>query len=83
MLYISLLLLENDLKNTLNGQELGAEVLITTHDEVDLEVSEEGAQETASLLSRAMREAAWRFLRPELSGTDCVEVEVGPSWGGK
>ena len=80
MLYTALALLLEDKER---GRGLGAEIIITTHDEIVLEASEEEEEAAREWVEGRMREAAARFLRPELSGPDCVEGKSGPSWGGK
>ena len=58
-------------------------IIITTHDEIVLEAPEERSEAAKEWLEGAMRRAAGDFLRPELSGPDCVEAETVPSWGGR
>jgi DNA polymerase-1 len=80
MLYVALELL---LKDKEDGLFPEVEVIITTHDEIVLEAPEEVGKSTQAWLERRMQDAARRFLREELAGEDCVEGEVGPSWGGR
>jgi len=62
--------------------EARVEVVITTHDEIVLEVPEAEAEFAKNWLYTQMREALEELLGAELATEDCVEVEVGPSWGG-
>ena len=59
----------------------GAFPILTVHDEVVLEASSEGAQETARWLSETLRSAVEVVLaHPELAGEDVVETYVSDSW---
>ncbi len=80
MLYVALELLLEDKEDGLFPE---VEVIITTHDEIVLEAPEEVGKSTQAWLERRMQDAARRFLREELAGEDCVEGEVGSSWGGR
>ena len=75
MLYLALSKLLED------GEFHEAEILITTHDEIVLEVPEQVAPGAAERLHRWMREALEELIGAELATEDCVEVETGPSWG--
>jgi DNA polymerase-1 len=59
----------------------GVHVIITTHDEVVLECPASRADEAAQWLATHMREAVSETLGEKLATEDCVEVEVGYSWG--
>jgi len=51
------------------------------HDELLLEVDEEGQVEAARWLKSCMQAAMETVLGPELGGEKAVEVFIGPSWG--
>jgi hypothetical protein len=57
-------------------------VIITTHDEVVLEVPADGAESALAWLLSHMREAIRATIGEELATEDCVEGKVLPSWGG-
>lgn len=59
----------------------GAHVIVTTHDEIVLECPEEVAEEALRWLLGHMREAVKETIGDELATPDCVEGEVGRSWG--
>jgi DNA polymerase-1 len=59
----------------------GVHVIITTHDEIVLECPEEVAEEAKGWLVSHMREAIRETVGEELATEDCVEAEVGESWG--
>jgi len=63
------------------GLHPGAEILLTTHDEIVLECPEDDEGVLGWLVEK-MRKAAGCFLRPELASEDCVEGVEGSSWGG-
>jgi hypothetical protein len=60
----------------------GVHVIITTHDEVVLEVPADGAESALAWLLSHMREAIRATIGEELATEDCVEGKVLPSWGG-
>ena len=60
-----------------------AEILITTHDEIVLEVPEGASSAAAGWIYDRMRESLHELIGEEVASGDCVEVEVGPSWGGR
>jgi DNA polymerase I-like protein with 3'-5' exonuclease and polymerase domains len=66
-----------------NGRFQNVSILLTTHDEIALEAPEDVAEDAKVWLEERMRDAAKQFLREELAKEDCVEGEVGDSWGGK
>jgi DNA polymerase I-like protein with 3'-5' exonuclease and polymerase domains len=77
MLYLAL-------QKLLETREIpAAEIIITTHDEIVLEVPETEAETARLWLYECMREALQELLGPELATEDCVEAEAGPSWGGR
>jgi DNA polymerase I-like protein with 3'-5' exonuclease and polymerase domains len=80
MLYTAVNLLQAD---QAEGKFEDAKVLLTTHDEIALEAPEGIAEDAKAWLEQRMRDAAKQFLREELAKEDCVEGEVGDSWGGK
>ena len=80
MLYTAVNLLQAD---QAEGKFEDAKVLLTTHDEIALEAPEGIVEDAKVWLEQRMRDAAKQFLREELAKEDCVEGEVGDSWGGK
>jgi DNA polymerase-1 len=80
MLYIALKFLLEDQRA---GIYENVRIIITTHDEIVLEVSKDELAGVKDWLEVAMRVAAKGFLRDELAGSDCVEAEEVPSWGGR
>ena len=77
MLYLAL-------QKLLESRELPvAEIIITTHDEIVLEIPETEAETAELWLYECMREALQELLCPELATEDCVEAKAGPSWGGR
>lgn len=59
----------------------GVHVIITTHDEVVLEVPSPVAEEARGWLLSHMREAIRETIGEELATEDCVEGQIGRSWG--
>jgi DNA polymerase I-like protein with 3'-5' exonuclease and polymerase domains len=59
----------------------GVHVIITTHDEVVLECSDETAEKAKEWLKGHMIAAVRETIGEELATPDCVEVEDGQSWG--
>lgn len=80
MLYIALKFL---LQDQSAGIYENVRIIITTHDEIVLEVLQDDLAGVKDWLEVAMRAAAKEFLRDELTGSDCVEAEEVPSWGGR
>ena len=80
MLYAAMRMLRDDQQN---GIFQDVSILLTTHDEIALEAPEGVAVEAKAWLEGRMRDAAKLFLRKELASEDCVEGEIGDSWGGK
>ena len=77
MLYLAL-------QKLLESREIPvAEIIITTHDEIVLEIPETEAETAELWLYECMREALQELLCPELATEDCVEAKAGPSWGGR
>jgi hypothetical protein len=56
-------------------------VIITTHDEVVLEAPAAIAEEALMWLLSHMREAIRETIGEDLATEDCVEGEIGNSWG--
>jgi len=56
-------------------------VIITTHDEVVLECPAAVAEEALGWLLGHMREAIRETIGEDLATEDCVEGEIGSSWG--
>jgi DNA polymerase I-like protein with 3'-5' exonuclease and polymerase domains len=79
MLYTAMQMLREDQEN---GKLQNVSILLTTHDEIALEAPEDVAEDAKVWLKTRMRDAAKQFLREELTKEDCVEGEVGDSWGG-
>jgi DNA polymerase I len=80
MLYTAVKLLRADQEE---GKFEDVSILLTTHDEIALEAPEGVAEDAKVWLETRMRDAAKQFLREELAKEDCVEGEVGDSWGGR
>jgi len=78
MLYLALKFMLEDKAQGLFPEQ---EILLTTHDEIALEGPED--KEALEWLESRMLDAAALLMRPELSGEDCVEGDITPSWGGK
>ena len=79
MLYVAV---KKMLADQENGLYSDVRILFTTHDEIVLEAPVEVAESAKKWLEACMREAAGRFLRPELAGSDCAKGKIGLSWGG-
>ena len=79
ILYTAIQMLREDQQN---GRFQNVSILLTTHDEIALEAPEDVAEDAKVWLEERMRDAAKQFLREELAKEDCVEGEVGDSWGG-
>jgi hypothetical protein len=79
MLYVAV---KKMLADQENGLYSDVRILFTTHDEIVLEAPVEVAESAKKWLETCMREAAGRFLRPELAGSDCAKGKMGLSWGG-
>jgi len=80
MLYTALQILLRDQER---GIHEDVKIIITTHDEIVLEVPKAELVGVREWLKDAMQNAAGRFLREELATPECVEVEEVPSWGGR
>jgi DNA polymerase I-like protein with 3'-5' exonuclease and polymerase domains len=59
----------------------GVHFLLSVHDEIVLECSEEDAREVALWLKEKMRSSIEDVLGKDLGGEKSVEVSYGPSWG--
>src|SRR5215212_1479120 len=79
MLYTAMRMLREDQKA---GKFEGVHILLTTHDELALEAPEDVAEAAREWLNKRMQDAAAIYLRKELAGENCVESEIGDSWGG-
>jgi DNA polymerase-1 len=77
MLYLALVKLLDD------PIDEDVHIIITTHDEIVLEVPEHAAREALGWLLGHMREAVKDLVGEELATEDCVEGGVGASWGGR
>jgi len=77
MLFLALAMLQDD-----TAAEAGVEIIITTHDEIVLEVPESEVEVAEHWLYTQMREALRELIGEDLATEDCVEVLVGQSWAG-
>ena len=59
----------------------GVHFLLSVHDEIVLECSEEDAKEVALWLKEKMRSSIEDVLGKDLGGRKSVEVSYGSSWG--
>jgi len=69
------------LKKLAADRRPGTHFLLSVHDELIMECSEEDARGVALWLKAKMGEAMEEILGAELGGRKCAEVGYGPSWG--